>query len=95
MDSYIYYRVPQTQAQTLQTRVAAMQARLSLQYGMTAALKRRPEAKDGYHTWMEVYLAAPESFDTILAQAVVEAELNSLIVGERHTELFLDLSPCA
>lgn len=95
MDLYIYYRVRAADTQALQTRVTAMQAEIARQYGIEAAIKRRPEEKDSRQTWMEVYLAVPDGFETALAQAVDRNKLSSLIDGERHTEYFQDVSPCA
>lgn len=95
MDLYIYYSVDCAHAQTLRERVTAMQSALSQRCGVRPALKRRPEAKDGRHTWMETYQHIPEDFDAILAQAVSQSELASLIDGERHTEYFLDVTSCA
>lgn len=94
-DLYIYYRVGCDRSQALQTQVVAMQAALSLEYGIETALKRRPEETDGRHTWMEIYVSVPQGFDAILKQAVDQAGLPSLIDGERHTEHFLDFSSCA
>jgi hypothetical protein len=95
MDLYIYYRVRCEHAQLLRTRARAMQASISAEYGIVTALKRRPEEKDGRHTWMEVYLAVPREFDAILERAVAQAELGALIDGPRHTEFFLDYTTCA
>jgi len=95
MDLYVYYRADCVHAQAVAERARAMQSVLSQRYGVAAALKRRPEAKDGRHTWMETYLNIPGNFDAILAQAVLESELDSLIDGERHTEYFLDATTCA
>jgi hypothetical protein len=95
MDLYIYYRADCEHAQALQTQVPAMQAALAKDYGIAVAFKRRPEEKDGQNTWMEVYLAVPQDFETALARAVTRAKLDSLIDGKRHTEYFLDISSCA
>lgn len=95
MDLYVYYRVDCVRAQELRERVTAMQAELAQRCGVSAALKRRPEAKDGRHTWMETYLNIPDGFDAILSQAVMQSSLASLIDGERHTEYFLDITTCA
>ena len=95
MDLYIYYRVRQERTEALQDRVVKMQAALSEQYSVTATLKRRPEINDGLYTWMEIYLAIPEDFERILKRAAEQAELASFIDGERHTEHFLDVYPCA
>jgi hypothetical protein len=93
-DLYVYYRVRCEHAQQLQSRVRDMQSSLSAEYGIVASLKRRPEQKDGRHTWMEVYLAAPPGFDAQLERAVAGAGLTDMIDGQRHTEFFMDCSTC-
>lgn len=95
MDLYVYYRVDCAHAELLCKRVTALQAELARQYGVRAALKRRPEAKDGRHTWMETYVNIPDGFDAILSQAVSQSLVASLIDGERHAEYFLDITTCA
>lgn len=95
MDLYVYYRVDCVHAELLCQRVKALQAELARQYGVSAALKRRPDAKDGRHTWMETYLNIPEGFDAILSQAVSQSQVATLIDDERHTEYFLDITTCA
>ncbi len=95
MDLYIYYRVAEAQAAALLPQVQAMQAALAASHGMPVALKRRPESKDGLQTWMEVYGGVPAGFEHALAEAVATAGLASHISGERHTEVFVDVAPCA
>lgn len=95
MDLYIYYRVAEAQAAPLLPRVQAMQAALANSHGVQGALKRRPDSKDGLQTWMEVYGAVPPGFDSALAQAVAAGGLVELTSGERHTEVFVDVRPCA
>lgn len=95
VDWYIYYRVRAEHAAKLHMRVADMQARLSREFGIAGALKRRPQAQDGRHTWMEIYTAVPHDFDVILASAVAAASLSELIEGERHAEHFWDVTSCA
>lgn len=94
MDLYIYYRVPVANADVLQQQVARMQAQLAAHHRVAAALKRRPEATDGMHTWMEVYPSVPDAFEASLAQAVSDAGLDEWIAGVRHTEYFQDVSSC-
>ena len=94
-DFYVYYRARVGDATRLQAQVATMQAALQRECGVVAALKRRPEAKDGRHTWMEVYLAAPEGFEAALNRAVELMQLAELIDGERHAERFVDIASCA
>lgn len=95
MDLYIYYRVPVANAALLQQQATAMQASLVRQYAISTALKRRPQESAGMHTWMEVYLDVADGFTGALEQAIHEHQLASLIDGPRHTEQFLDFSPCA
>jgi hypothetical protein len=95
MDLYIYYRAACAHEHEVRKRVTGMQKALAVQYGVTGALKRRPEPKDGRHTWMEVYAAAPDGFESVLASAVCHAGLAALIEGERHIEFFMDIHPCA
>jgi Domain of unknown function (DUF4936) len=96
LDLYIYYRVLPSNAAALQARVAAMQQSLAGGApGMTTALKRRPEEKDGRQTWMEIYQDVPVNFDAMLEQAVARADLAALTEGPRHTEIFVDVIPCA
>lgn len=95
MDLYVYYRVRCEQEQTLQVRVTGMQQTLANSRGVKAALKRRPEPENGWHTWMEVYLDAPSDFEKDLASAAAEAKLDTLIDGVRHIDVFADISSCA
>ncbi|MFJ9449351.1 DUF4936 family protein [Herbaspirillum sp. NPDC101397] len=95
MDLYVYYRVPVGKSEQLEQQAAALQARLSQQHQVATELKRRPQDKDGLHTWMEVYLDTPEGFETILEEAITSSGLPALIDGPRHIEYFLDFSPCA
>jgi hypothetical protein len=94
MDLYIYYRVRVPDADAFQQKATAMQHELQRD-GAIAALKRRPDAQDGMHTWMEVYLATTPDFEVRLAQAVAASGLQTFIEGQRHTEKFVDLSSCA
>jgi hypothetical protein len=90
-DLYIYYRVRDEHAAQLAPLVRTMQAAL----GAGGQLKRRPGSSDGMQTWMEIYPDAPAGFEAALALAVGQAGLPAWIAGERHTEVFTDLSPCA
>lgn len=94
MDLYIYYRVLLSNSEQLQKQAAAMQAQLSRQYKVATELKRRPQDQDGKHTWMEVYLDVPDGFESVLKQSIAANQLDQLIDGPRHTEHFLDFSPC-
>lgn len=95
MDIYIYYQVESRHAHALQAEVVALQATLHANTGVATSLKRRPEEQDGRHTWMEVYLDVPAGFDAVLAAAITNSTIPAFVVGHRHTEFFLDYSPCA
>ncbi|WP_373987078.1 DUF4936 family protein [Duganella sp. BuS-21] len=95
MDLYIYYKVKDADAASLRTAVTAMQTLLAQRHGVAGQLKRRPEAKDGMQTWMEVYPSAPEAFSAALDEAALQAGLSAWIAGERHTEVFTEVAPCA
>ncbi|MCA1246580.1 DUF4936 family protein [Massilia sp. MS-15] len=87
IDLYVYYKVRDTDAAHLAPRVRAMQAQL----GSPAQLKRRPEARAGLQTWMEVYPSVPAAFAGAVEQAALEAGLHSFIDGPRRSEVFTDL----
>lgn len=95
MDLYIYYKVKDADVASLQAAVVPMQSALAQRHGVACQLKRRPESKEGLQTWMEVYAAAPEGFTAALQQAVAEAGLDQYTTGLRHTEVFMDVVPCA
>jgi hypothetical protein len=95
MDFYIYYKVRAEHADELELRLRMMQAELGLATGTYGDIKRRPETRDGLQTWMECYLATGTGFDAALAAAVQDASLSELIAGDRHIEVFVDVSTCA
>jgi hypothetical protein len=95
VDLYVYYKVRDEHAAPLEALVRAMQARLASAAGVPAQLKRRPEAKDGLQTWMEVYPAVDAGFAAELEVAAKAAGLAGLIEGPRRSEVFTDLTPCA
>jgi hypothetical protein len=95
MDLYIYYKVKDADAASLQAAIVPMQATLAQRHGVAGQLKRRQDGKDGVQTWMEVYPSAPEGFTAALDAAVHQAGLFAWTSGLRHTEVFLDVAPCA
>ena len=94
-DLYIYYQVRQENAAPLQALVAALQLQLAAGHGVAGQLKRRPETTDGMQTWMEVYPATPAGFASALELAARDSALAALTAGPRHTEVFMDMCPCA
>jgi len=94
-DWYVYYRARVEDAGLLQERVAAMHSHLQRATGIHCSLKKRLSEDGEQNTWMEVYLAAPDNFEMLLAQEVLAVRLGELIVGERHMEYFMDVTTCA
>ncbi len=94
IDLYVYYKVRAQDATELAPRVRAMQERL-VRDGAACQLKRRPEARDGLETWMEVYPATIDGFDATVEQAALHAGLAAFIQGPRRSEIFVDLPSCA
>ena len=95
MELYIYYRVRAEDEDRFHPRMLGMQRQLAGRTGVRAGLKLRPEDRDGLHTWMEVYAGLPEGFDAALSEALAASGAAGLIVGERRTELFMDMNACA
>jgi hypothetical protein len=93
-DLYIYYQVREADTASLHGAVTAMQAGLASACGAPPQQKRRPQAKDGLQTWMEVYPAVPDGFEAALAAAVQQSGLLPLTAGPRHTEVFTDFNSC-
>jgi hypothetical protein len=94
MDCYIYYRADAAAATRIKQLAGVLQAALAMQ-DIIGELKRRPDAKDGQHTWMEVYRDIPEDFQQHMQAALQNSKLNELIQGARHEEYFMDASACA
>ena len=99
IDLYVYYKVRESDAAALAPRVRALQDDVAVRFGVAGRLKRRPEARDGVQTWMEVYdgvdAAFAAAFASSLADAAAAAHLDDLLAGPRHVETFTDLPPCA
>ena len=95
VDLYVYYKVRGEHAAQLEALVRAMQARLAQEPGVVGQLKRRPEARDGLQTWMEVYPGVPGQFAAQLDAAAADAGLAALIEGPRRAEVFVEFTACA
>lgn len=95
IDLYVYYKVRAEHAAHLDPLVRAMQARLARDAGVAVQLKRRPEARDGLQTWMEVYPGVADTFPALLETAAADAGLAPLTEGPRRTEVFVEFTACA
>ncbi|MGN6389177.1 MAG: DUF4936 family protein, partial [Burkholderiaceae bacterium] len=85
-DLFVYYRVAVADAAAFRAAALAMQQRLAAECGVGTTLKRRPDAANGEHTWMEVYSGVPADFDDRLSAAAERAGLFQWIIGTRHAE---------
>lgn len=93
---FIYYRSNSDREAEVARQVREFQARLCLRHPqLVARLLRRPELRDGRHTWMETYsiptMHSPDGVSAELQQQI-EAEATCLadcIDGVRHTEVFI------
>jgi hypothetical protein len=95
IDLYVYYKVRVADAADVARRVRALQATLREGSGVAGQLKRRPEARDGMETWMEVYPGVADDFPARLEAAAAAVSLPALLAGPRRSEVFMDLTPCA
>ena len=100
IDLYVYYKVRELDAAALAPRVRALQDELAGRHGVRGQIKRRPGARDGLQTWLEVYPAVDAGFEELLVDAAARAGLDQLLAGPRHAEIFIDLPtgeppPCA
>ena len=93
---FVYYRAHVAEAAAVQTAAEAMQANLRTRYpALITRLLRRPEPRDGCHTWMETYATDParaaEGIDASLQAAIdsAAAALQPMLAGPRHTEVFI------
>lgn len=89
---YIYYRAEPARADAVTAVVQRMQAQLcDACPGLQARLLRRPDLRDGLHTWMETYRLPPGA-NAVAVAAVIEQAAESLLVqlsGARHVEHFV------
>ncbi|WP_428423930.1 DUF4936 family protein [Methylibium sp.] len=89
---FIYYRVREAHEHTLAAAVGRMQAGLCVTHaGLAARLMRRPDGRDGLHTWMEAY-GLPPNPDVAAIAADIERAAQVLapwIAGPRHAEHFI------
>jgi hypothetical protein len=92
---YCYYRVGADHAAQLLPLVRRMQAKLAPGCAFGTGLKVRPATGDSLQTWMEIYDGTCAGFDEQLAAAVDAAGIAGLVEGNRHTEAFMEMPPCA
>ena len=90
LNFYIYYRVEQAHAASLEPLIHAMQAVLWKQTGVAGRLLKK---RDEPLLWMEVYenVAEAESFEETLTRVVEEYRIRQFLEpgSQRHTECFV------
>jgi hypothetical protein len=89
---YVYYRIPARNV--AQARLAAKRAADSIEAkaGQRPRMMRRPDADhEGRQTWMEVYEGWNPAWAELVVHALRDSGLGSLIEGDRHEELFIDM----
>lgn len=93
---FIYYRVRASDEAKARRIVESFQSQLCVRFPpLVARLLRKAEESEGLHTWMEIYCTSAvmsrEGINREL-EAAIEAHalaLSHLIVGSRHTEVFV------
>lgn len=93
---FIYYRSRAERSAEVAERIHAFQAGLCRRHpALRARVLRRPESRDGWQTWMEIYstdtMHGPDGVSAALQQDIeAQAEvLRDCIEGGRHTEVFI------
>lgn len=92
---YVYYRVAEADLAAAVAAVQAAQRRLrDANAGLHTECLRRPGAKDGLVTLMEIYAFAT-THDTAAVEAQAAAASAPWRRGERHVEAFVPLDAAA
>jgi Domain of unknown function (DUF4936) len=92
LDLFVYYRVPANQESAYLAQTRTLLAQLRQTSGIEGRLSRRPEAKEGLHTWMESFLDLPTAKEAAVSAHLADPRSASFIEGERHTERFVRLA---
>lgn len=89
---YVYYKTPVAQDAAVREAVARLAALVAQAGHAPFGTWRRPEARDGLRTWMEVHAPVParevDALEALLARSAAQAGLEALLVGARHVERF-------
>ncbi|MDE2428444.1 MAG: DUF4936 family protein [Burkholderiales bacterium] len=94
MDCYIYFKAtPLHEAQIVQQEQQWMQL-VQTRLGVTGCLQRRPETRDDFHTWMEIYRNVPLHFAEQLNVLLENSKATALHQCQRHAEYFMDIDLC-
>ena len=92
LDLFVYYRVRASQESAYLAQARTLLAQLHQSSGIEGRLSRRPEAKEGLHTWMESFIDLPAAQEAAVSAHLADPRSASFIEGERHTERFVRLA---
>jgi Domain of unknown function (DUF4936) len=92
LDLFVYYRVQASQESAYLAQARSLLAELRQRSGIEGRLSRRPEAKDGLHTWMQSFIDLPAAQEAQVAQHLADPRSANFIEGERHSERFVRLA---
>ncbi|MEI7786388.1 MAG: DUF4936 family protein [Betaproteobacteria bacterium] len=92
LDLFVYYRVPASQESAHLAQTRALLAELRQRSGVEGRLSRRPEAKEGLHTWMESFIDLPAAQEAAVKDHLADPRGADFIAGERHSERFVRLA---
>ena len=92
IDLYVYYRVREADEAAHRAGARAALAAARERAGIAGRLGRRPESKEGLHTWMVSFLDLPVRSEAAVLACLAEPACSALIQGERHVERFVQTS---
>lgn len=92
LDLFVYYRVRASQESAHLAQTRALLSELHQRSGISGRLSRRPEAKDGLHTWMESFIDLPAASEPAVSAHLSDPRSAAFVEGERHSERFVRLA---
>ena len=92
LDRFVFYRWRASQESAYLAQARTRLAQLHQSSGIEGLLRRRPEAKEGLHTWMESFIDLPAAQEAAVSAHLADPRSASFIEGERHTERFVRLA---
>lgn len=89
IDLYVYYRVHAGDEHAHLAQAQTLLAGLRERHGVQGRLSRRPQAKDGMHTWMLSFTDLGASQEDAVMGALALPQHGPPIEGQRHVERFI------
>ncbi|MCK4124135.1 DUF4936 family protein [Ralstonia pseudosolanacearum] len=87
---FVYFRIAERDAAAALPRWQRWLDTVEEATGVSGALMRRPEVRDGLATWMECYHDIPPAFAATLAGLWETGGPREFVAGERHAECFAE-----